>query len=239
MLLVTLVAVAVSYFMASRQPAEYSATSRLLVSPIRQDDTALFGTELLRDGGDAAQTPNTAAVLLKSSAFAEEAAKQLGGDWTGTTVLKALTIEPAEGTSVLEITATTDDPQAAAAVATEYARAVVRVRRRTIERQLTARAEELAAARRKVPADDYSQRDRLFNEMRLIQNTLRAEGDPTVRLADAAVAPSEPSSRSPMVVAAFSLIGGLALGVAAAMAIEFVRRPVGARDRHHETLQVA
>jgi hypothetical protein len=76
-----------------------------------------------------------------------------------------------------------------------------------------------------VPEDDYSQRDRIFTEMRLIRNTLRGEGDPTLRLVQAAVPPRSPAERSPAIVMGFALLGGLAIGLAAALAVDLMRRP--------------
>lgn len=228
--LVTLAAVASSYLAMSRQDTEYEASARLLISPLRQDDTSLFATDLIRDAGDPTSTSTTVAVLIRSNSMAEETARRLGGRWTADSVLDAIEIAPEEGTTVLDVTATAEEPEVAAAVANEYARSVVRLRRRVIERQLDGRYEELEARRRQVPEDDYSQRDRIFTEMRLIRNTLRDDGDPTLRLVDPAVPPSTAAAGNAALPLALGLVGGLALGLAAALAVDLLRRPARSEE---------
>lgn len=235
MLLVALVAVGASLVATSRREPVYEARARLLVSPLGQQETALFATDLIRDSGDAATTPDTVAVMLKSSATAAGAAARLGAEWTSQEVLDAVRIEPVRNTQVLDVIAEHGDPNVAAAVATEFARSTVRVRARRISEQLRRRYATLRDLRRQVPEGDYSQRDRLFSEMRLLQNTLNEGGDPTLRFVESATPPATESPTSPALVAALGLVGGLAVGLGAAVALEQLRP----RRSHAEEGRVA
>jgi uncharacterized protein involved in exopolysaccharide biosynthesis len=224
-LVIALAGVAASLWAVSGRAPRYEATARLLVSPVSQSDVALFGVDVIRDGGDAASTPATAAVLIESERAASETARRLGGGWTTAAVLAAVDVAPIEDTRVLGVTASADEPDAAAAVATTFARASVDVRRPTIVRQLERRYESAAAKRRKAPDDDYSQLDRLLSEMRLTESTLADGGDPTLRFVEAASSPRTQTQSSPLLIVALALAGSLALGLAAAVAVEAVRRP--------------
>ena len=222
-LLVALVAVGASLFAMSRREPVYEAKARLLVSPLGQQETALFATDLIRDSGDAATTPDTVAVMLASRATAAEAAANLGAEWTTQEILDSVRIEPVRSTQVLDVIAEHEDPTVAAAIATEFARSAVRLRARTITRQLRRRYATLQDLRRRVPEGDYSQRDRLFSEMRLLQNALDEGGDPTLRFVAPATPPTTESPTSPALVAGLALVGGLAIGLAAAVALDRVR----------------
>src|SRR5919107_107947 len=67
-LLVAAAAVGASLLATSRKDAQYEASARLIVLPLRQDDTSLWGTDLLRDAGDAAETTSTVAAVLETRA---------------------------------------------------------------------------------------------------------------------------------------------------------------------------
>ena len=223
LLLVAAAAVAASLLVTARQEPQYEATAQLLVTPLSQSETELFGTFLIRDAGDAAQTPDTVAILIQSDAVATETARRLGEGWTPPAVLEAVTVEPAGETNILNVIATTDDPEESASVASTFARSVIKVRKEELVPDLQERYDTLEERRRRLPADDYSQRDRLYREMRLLENTLNQGGDPTLRFVDPAIAPTETTARSPLVIAAIALAGGLLLGIAAAVALDRLR----------------
>jgi uncharacterized protein involved in exopolysaccharide biosynthesis len=227
---VVLAAVGASMLAASLRAPEYEASARLLVSPLSQGDTQLFGTDLIRETGDAQLTPATVAVLLESRAAAAETARRLGGNWTADSVLDAVRVEPIDDTHVLSVTARADSPKAAAALATGYAQAVIDVRARTIQEQLRERYVNATARRRAVPDDDYNALDRLMTEIRMIETTRNQGGDPTLRLADVAEAPQEEVRRSLILIAGVGLLGGLAVGIGAAMLLDRLRRPAPVRE---------
>jgi uncharacterized protein involved in exopolysaccharide biosynthesis len=139
-------------------------------------------------------------------------------------VLEAVTVTPVENTSVLDLTATSEDPRLAADIATEFARSVVRLRRAVVNEQLERRLRTVVELRRQAPEDDYSQRDRLFREVRLLEDSLNS-GDPTLKFVQAAAVPASPESRSRAIDAALALLGGLLLGLAAIVGIDRLRRP--------------
>ena len=223
-LVVAFAAVAASLYADSRQVPKYEATARLLVSPLNQTDTTLIGTDVLRDGGDASQTVGTAAVLVESNQAAEATAERLGRGLDMRRVLDAVTVTPVENTSVLDVTATSEDRQLAADLATEFARSVVRLRKAVITEQLERRLQTVVELRRQAPEDDYSQRDRLYREIRLLEDSLNS-GDPTLKFVQAAAVPASAEGRSRAIEAALALVGGLLVGLAAIVGIDRLRRP--------------
>lgn len=222
--IVALAAVAASLYSSGRRAPEYETSARLLVSPLRQDDDTLFGTPLIRDAGDPGATPNTAAVLVENDETARLTARRLGSGLTGRDVIDAVTVTPVPDTSVLEVIATDENPRRAAAIATEFARTAVRRQRAAVVPLLERRLRTVAAQRRGVPVEDYSQRDRLLSEIRQLQDVLEAGGDPTLRFVQAARVPVEATGRSRALDALLALAGGLALGLVALFGIERLRR---------------
>jgi uncharacterized protein involved in exopolysaccharide biosynthesis len=222
---VALAAVAASLYANSRQVPKYEATAQMLVSPLNQTDTTLVGTDVIRDGGDASQTVNTAAVLVESNQAADATAERLGQGLDMNRVLEAVTVAPVENTSILDVTATAENPRLAADLATEFARSVIRLRRAVVTDQLERRLQTVTELRRQAPEDDYSQRDRLYREVRLLEDSLNS-GDPTLKFVQAAALPASPESRSRAIDAALALLGGLLVGLAAIVGIDRLRRPV-------------
>jgi len=221
---VAIAAVVASLYANSRQVPKYEATAQLLVSPLNQTDTTLIGTDLIRDAGDASSTVHTAAVLVQSNQAAEATAERVGQGLTMRDVLDAVTVTPVENTSVLDVTATSEDPQLAADIATELARSVVRLRKEVITEEVGGRPKTVVELRRQAPEDDYSQRDRLFREVRLLEDSLNS-GDPTLKFVQAAAVPDSAESRSAAVDGALALVGGLLLGLGAIVVVDRLRPP--------------
>ena len=219
-----LAALATSLVMTSRREPTYEATAELLISPLGQHETTFRGTDLLREAGDPAETGGTVAALIETNDAAAATARSVGGGWTAAEVLDAVEIEPVESTQVLSVKATADNPATAAALATEFARSTVRLRGRRIVPQIEERLEGLVERRRAAPLDDYSQRDRLFTEIRLLEDTLAGGGDPTLTFVDAAATPTAEAATSRVLIALVAMLGGLALGVVVAIVVERLRR---------------
>ena len=219
-----LAALATSLVMTSRREPTYEATAELLISPLGQHETTFRGTDLLREAGDPAETGGTVAALIETNAAAAATARSVGGGWTAAEVLDAVEIEPIETTQILSVKATADNPATAAALATEFARSTVRLRSERIVPQIEERLEGLVERRRAAPLDDYSQRDRLFTEIRLMEDTLAGGGDPTLKFVDAAATPTAEAATSRVLIALVAMLGGLALGVVVAIVVERLRR---------------
>lgn len=230
-LLVAAAAVAASLYTTSRQVPEYTASARLQVSPLSQTDSSLFATGLIRDAGEPSTTVNTTAVLVESNLAAQATAERVGRGLTMRDVLDAVAVTPVEGTSIIEVEATLEDPTLPAPVATEFARSAIRLQKAAVVPELKRRLKQVSAQREQVPEDDYSQRDRLFNELTLIRNTLGA-GDPTLRFVQSAAPPVAAERRSRAVDAGLALVGGLLLGLAAIVGIDRLRRPTRPKDRY-------
>lgn len=73
------VAVGASAIALSQRERSYTATAKLLSTPVAQYDETFLGTSLVRDPGDANRTAPTAVELLDSDEVAVASARRLGG----------------------------------------------------------------------------------------------------------------------------------------------------------------
>lgn len=201
----------------------YRSTAELVVTPLSSDETRFLGLPLARSLGDPTRTIQTAAALLESREIATSAAGVLGAPWTPISVERAVTVTPKGQTNVVEITATTEGADSAAAVANEYADAALRVRgdllREAIDEARSRTASELAAARANGQATEAL--DQRAADLALIGST----GDPTISAAEAASPAEGPEGLPLAVVIALALIGGAMVGVAGAVVLDALRAP--------------
>lgn len=225
-LLLTVIAVAVSVFVTSRRSPEYEAGARLLITPLAQYDDTFLGTTLFRDAGDPTTTALTAAELFHSNAIADRAAGELGAGWTRESLLAAVEVRQVPDTRVLEVAARAEQPDEAARAANVFAQTIVDAREREAGGQLRARLSELRDRRQRVDPDDYSRRDNLDEEIRLIENALQNGGDPTLTMSQEAVAPTTSTLTPTWLIVGTAVLGGLVLGVLAAFGLAWATRRV-------------
>jgi uncharacterized protein involved in exopolysaccharide biosynthesis len=223
-LAIAAIALAAGLYVASREEPKYSNSARLLVSPLSQATGQLLGIDYLRSAGDADRTAQTAAVLIESNDVAQEAARRLGGEWTRASVLEAVEVSPESDSNVLAVTATTTDPASATRVANAVATGVVELRRSRIQRQIAARIRDLRRDLRGLADDDYAARDNVLQELQELGGA-RQRGDLSLTIAQTAVMPGETIRTPTVLIAALALVGGLLLGVLAALLLDRLRRP--------------
>jgi capsular polysaccharide biosynthesis protein len=224
-LLIGLVAVAASAVALSRREASYTATATLLITPLAQNDEAFLGTSLLRDSADAIRTAATAAEAVHSRQVDIEAAQELGGGWTAESVRGAVDVTPAANVNVLLVTARAAKPDLSERLATSFARSTLRVRWRTIVRELDGRIAALTARRPDGAADGGE----LARELQILRAARQTGTDPTLRLQDTSPAIAARQLPGPVVVV-LALLGGLLLGALAAVGFGRLGRRVQSED---------
>src|SRR3954468_6060263 len=85
-LLVALVALAASAIVLARREASYTATTKLVITPVSQDDDTFLGVDVVREAGDPRRTDDRVAATVDSPEIAADAARRLGQGWTATSV---------------------------------------------------------------------------------------------------------------------------------------------------------
>jgi Mrp family chromosome partitioning ATPase len=215
-----------SIVILSWRTATYEATAELLVSPVEPTETSFAGLSVVQELGDPTRTIQTAAAVVDNREIADVAADRLGDPWTGAAVEDAINVSPQGQTNVLEIRASTDDPEEAADVANAYSEAVLDVRRVVLQGDVDEALERLQAEMGALGPEVTPTRQALEQraaELRL----LRVAGDPTVAFAEPASVPSASAGVSSGLVLAIALGAALLAAPGAALLVELVGpRPV-------------
>lgn len=213
-LLIAVATLAASLIALALRPASFDAQAQLIVSPLPQYDDAFLGTGLARDSGDASLTAPTLAQVIESDAAVDATAEELGGDWTPRSVRDAVTVAPTAEANLVTVTAEAPSAREALKLAETFTQSALDARWRTIRSDLGTRIRRLEAGR----AEAASARPSLDRQLQTLR-TVRAGGeDPTLRLATVEPAVAANSLSGPAVVL-LALLGGLALGVLAAVAL--------------------
>jgi uncharacterized protein involved in exopolysaccharide biosynthesis len=213
---VTLVAVASSIWALDSRKPSYSATARLLISPLPQWDQTFLGTSLIRDAGDARLTASTVAEVLKGPDSAIEAADSMGAGWTPRLVQRAVFVEAVPDTNVIAVTAHSGSPHVAAKLAEEFVNAVLRSRWRTIKAEVAKRASLAEKSGISIPSEGAVIAGATGAQ---VLNFVRLTGsDPTLAF-QGATPPEQDNELKPGYVVVLAIAGGLFLGSLAALAM--------------------
>jgi capsular polysaccharide biosynthesis protein len=220
-LLPALIAVAGAVWSETQQHSTYSATSKLEVVPLAQWDETFLGTSLVRDAGDAKRTATTVAAVVDSRAAANTTAQYLGNAWTPEAIAAAIKVSADQNANIVDIVATTAEPETAVRVAQEFAKAILDERWKTIAAELDARiAEELPQT---------SATDTIVARRQAIVDVRRGGIDPTLRMTS--TSPAVENGRQPVVLAVgLAATGGLFLGLLAAFGMVELRLRSKAAD---------
>jgi capsular polysaccharide biosynthesis protein/Mrp family chromosome partitioning ATPase len=226
-LLVTLVAVAGGFVSSTLRSPRYKATADLLVTPVAQDDRALIGINVIRETGNPTRTIQTAAALVDSRRVAELAAAKLPG-WTPGRVLDATDVNPRGETNVLAIQAEADEAQLAARVANQLAESAVGARSHEVLGQVDAAIKRLQrnpAPRGTEPGSRRlaEQRAERLAELQAVRDRGR---DPTLSLVQRATPRASAVGAPLALVMTLAGLIGLALGLAAAIALELLSKRI-------------
>lgn len=228
-LLVTVAALAGSVAVLLFSTREYSATSEVLVSPVLRDDQTFIGLDLIRDSGEATRNVQTAAALLDSPQVAESTAQVMGPPFDGPGVLSAVEVVPKGESNVLEVTATADDPARAALMANTFTNVALDMRVRRLQRQLDALVSQLES-RLRARGTNEGAGTAIAERLSQLDALRAGREDPTLSMVRTAEPPPSPVGAPPWLIVASGLLGGLLLGVLAALGMRMVDRRVSDQD---------
>jgi len=208
---------------ATTQPNLYMATAQLMYSPPPNvaNAAAGFSTDLGLIGFQVQSVVNT----IGSPAVGERASSLLSGSDRAVAYTIAATAAVPSGTStvadVVDITAQASSPDAAAAIANAYAKAIIDLRKESEQeswrtaQQIIQRQLDIYTTPQSKLTGDYATMSQQLRNLQIAEAA--ANGDFEVIVP--ATPPSSPVSPKPMKSAVFGFIAGLFLGVVLAFVV--------------------
>lgn len=201
----------------------YKASADVLVTPLSSGDPTFVGIEGPLRETQTGRAVLTAARLLASPVTAASARRELGVAWSRQRLLNAIAVTPLGQSNIVTVTATASTPALAARVANAFANALVRERSRVFRRELATLIVGLRAQLRAIPLPQRGVGEGAALAGRLgTLVPLLGQPDPTVQVSAPAVAPSAPSWPRPVLSIGIAFIAASMLGVALALALEFL-----------------
>lgn len=215
--LVTLAAVLAALAYSLLAPKTYEAEADLLITPVSGGDLATSGLGLLTESNDPTQTVTTASRLVTTNEVGARVLERTGRTGPPASAFAGVVVEPIAQSNLIAVRATASSAQGAADLATAVARAATEVRTRQLHLQLDGLLPTLQRQLAALPIEERAGPGSLGERVTQLQ-TLRASQDPTIRLATAASPPNSQKSPRPKLALAAGLLGGLILGLGAALA---------------------
>ena len=208
-MLVVAIAVAASAVAVARRAEHYSSTGLLLIVPLAQYDQTFLGTRMFRDSGDATLTAATAAQVLHTEVIASAAGEQLADGTSANAILAEVSVTATTDTNVLRVVASADSAARARRLATVFVESAIQTRAQSIRADLTRRITVLSE---RPPV--------LGSDLDTLRAALRAGTDPTLQLAQLPGAAQRASATPAAAIIALGLVGGLLLGLLAALGLD-------------------
>jgi hypothetical protein len=205
---VTVVAAAVYSFTATKR---YEARAELLVSPLRADDTTFEGFSLPREGGAAVET---AARLVRTNESADIVRAQLGLRESRSDVLGSVSSHRVDGSQLVAVVGKASSPARAAQLANAFADALVAAQTSRFQATLAGTIRRLRA-RLRAGVGDAAERRAVTGRLAVLTG-LVATRDPTLEVASAAAAPSDPVWPRPWLLIPIAAAAALAVATLAA-----------------------
>ncbi len=205
----------------------YESETQLLVTPLPQADQTFLGFGPIRDSGDPTRTVQTAAALIETREAAIRTAQELGPGWDAERVLNAVEVRPQGESNVLDVRARAPSRDEAVRLSNSLATEALAIRDEELRSQVVgpiARAEAQLQAARDTGASTVEIEARL-EQLQAVER----DGDPTLALAQNAVA-ADPVGAPASVVIVLALLAGLALGSGAAVLLELATRRIRTDD---------
>jgi len=210
-------AVALVYLLTASKV--YESRADILVTPVPTQDAVLSTIGIITASSDPTLDAGTAAQLIDSPAVADRAARSLGGGISGNSLMDAVSVEPISASNFVTVVAKGPTPDAARMRADAFASAAIDERRKQISDNVNAvlprLRQDLAGAGAGAAAGALGA---LISQLSAFQ----ASPNPTLQVENRAVAPHAPSSPHVVLVLIAAVIGGLALGLAAAFALQLL-----------------
>jgi capsular exopolysaccharide synthesis family protein len=225
---ITLLTIAVAVAWVTRKEPVYKATAEVLVTPMPADSNALFGIQLLRESNDPTRTLQTAASLVETTRAAELTARRMGDGYTRTSVQEQVEVEPQGQSNILAVTAEANDADESARLANTFIDSSLQARRETLRRQIatvTTALEGDIQTDPTTPAPEGSAAAETRAELAQLRRIANG-GDPTLSIAQRAIAPTGKTGPPAPLVIIIAAIAGLALSAGAALLMEATNRRV-------------
>ena len=227
-LAVVIACVGASLAVSLTSEKEYTAESSLLLRDPGFART-LFGSDLFEGGVDPERVTSTKIAVIESPAVTQRVEDVVSARFPGTDVAGAVEVEPNENSDVVTITATTDDPGKAAAIANAYANQYIAYQRE-LDRAKVQSAQQLV--RRNLdalPPESTSERAGLqdsLEQLTVLEALQTGNADVVAR----ATPPDEASAPKPLRNGVLAGFLGLLLGMGAALLADFLDRRLKSAD---------
>jgi capsular exopolysaccharide synthesis family protein len=197
----------------------YEAQARILVTPVPRDNVTLTGLSPLTSSSDPTRDVTTAASLVTTIDVARRAKENLQTDRSARSLLSDVTAEPLAQSNLVVVTAKGTSAVSAQNLANTFADAAIEDRTEkfndAVDRRIKA-LEPRVATIRELPGQAPDPLRQQLSELR----TLRAGGDPTMRVDTRADKPTSPSWPKRRLSIFAGIIAGLVLGVGGAFAAQ-------------------
>ncbi len=222
-LLTTLVVVFTVLLISFLQTPRYRASAKILYSKTNFE-TALFDMPLFQTRNQERDI-QTGASLVKVDAVAQEVRAELGTDREIDELVDMVTVEPQGATDVIAISAVSDDPKEAAAVAQSFATQFIEFRRNTDRAAIIDARDQVGKQLEALTAEERrSEYGLMLREKFESLQILEQFQDGGFRLVQPADVPEAPFSPQPLRNGALALVVGLVLGVGLAFLLAYLDR---------------
>jgi capsular exopolysaccharide synthesis family protein len=213
----------------------YEAHADMLITPVPDDQTTVLGLGLIRRASDPTRDVTTAARLIRNIEVAQAVRNDLRLRETPDALLREISVDPVAGSSIVSITASSQSPRQAQALANAFGRAAVNERTAQLHRELDVAITNMRDNIKQVSTDsgaNATDTAPLFTQLAALES-LRSGPDPTMRLETPASVPETPVSPRKKL----SLIGGILAGLLLGVAGAFVLRALDSRREREDRLQ--
>lgn len=235
-LAITLLTGVVAAVTTLRSGGTYQATATVLVSPLAQGDSNFVNTGVVLETGEPVRTVQTAAALIDSLPAAQKTAAMMGRGWTAASVQNAIGVTPLGESDVLNVTAQAHTAGQAVKLANTFAQAAVGHRASIVQSNISAQLNELNAHLNQASGSglaNVSVAQQLATRIAALRAAQVGGGDPTLAVNGLARTGSL-TGASHWLIILLSLIGGVAIGSVAALAVDFFNRRVRDLDEVEE-----
>ena len=205
---------------------KYQATSELLFRP-NQLGTAVLNTPVVNNSVDPQRDSSTNQGLVHSLEVAQAVEKTLRLGLPASDLLDKISVQSAENSDIIQVTATDTEPKRAARIANGFATGYVAFAQRQAQDRISQGEQLLRQRLAALPADSSGDADRRQLQDAL-QKLLALEAVQTgdAQVVDRADPPSSPSSPKPARDAILGVLFGLALGVGLVFLLDALDRRV-------------
>lgn len=228
LIIMALVVVSTVFAVAKREraPKNYQATANVSFQNGTLSDAALA----VSTGGstEPQREANTETLVAHSPEVAEGVRKQLGLKEGPAELLEQVQVEPAANADVLNVTASSGDPQESARLANTFARQYISFRTRSQLAGITTAQRQLEQQIEALPADSPERASLQQSVQRL--NALRAVAGGGANIIGQATPPGSPTGLSLSTTGVMGILIGLAIGLSLVFLLEALDRRVKSID---------